>query len=90
MREPIKRKAGVDPEFSAIRLFPFSGSCGKILIHKRLGVLCSGAEMKTTAQKIVFFLLSMLFLFVMYRCAMSMKESGSPYVSFPNKIETFK
>jgi L-asparagine transporter-like permease len=46
--------------------------------------------MKETVQKIVFFVLSMMLLFLVYRCSMMMKESKSPYVNFPNKIDTFR
>ena len=46
--------------------------------------------MKGTVQKVIFFVLSMMLLFMIYRCSMAMKESKSPYMSFPNKIETFR
>ncbi|UCD57063.1 MAG: hypothetical protein JSV16_14810 [Candidatus Hydrogenedentota bacterium] len=46
--------------------------------------------MKETVHKIVFFVLSMLLLFLIYRCALYLKESESPYMRFPDKIETFR
>ena len=46
--------------------------------------------MKQTVQKIVLIGLALALIFIMFRCALSMKESGSPYIRFPNKIETFR
>jgi hypothetical protein len=46
--------------------------------------------MKGTIEKIIFFLLSMMLLFLIYKCAIGLKASNSPYVNFPNKIETFR
>jgi len=46
--------------------------------------------MKEAIQKIVLIVITVVLLFLLYRWAMTMKESGSPYISFPNKIETFK
>jgi hypothetical protein len=46
--------------------------------------------MKGTLQKVIFFVLSMMLLFLIYRCSMRMKDSNSPYLNFPNKIETFR
>jgi hypothetical protein len=46
--------------------------------------------MKAKLQKIAFIVLALVLLFLLYRWAMSLKESGSPYIEFPNKIETFK
>ena len=47
-------------------------------------------KMKGKLDKLVFFLLSMLILFFIFRWALNARKSNSPYVSFPNKIETFK
>ena len=47
-------------------------------------------NMRERIKKIVFFLLSMVFLFLIYRWALMLKESDSPYVNFENKIETFR
>lgn len=47
-------------------------------------------EMKQRIQKVVFFVVSLALLFLIYRCGMMMKESKSPYVRFPDKIDTFK
>jgi hypothetical protein len=46
--------------------------------------------MKAKIQKMIFLVLAMALLFVIYRWAMSMKDSGSPYIRFPDKIDTFK
>lgn len=46
--------------------------------------------MKEKIEKLVFFLLSMVILFMIFRWALQARESGSPYVSFPNKIDTFR
>ncbi len=46
--------------------------------------------MKVKLDKLVFFLLSMLILFFMLRWAFEVRHSDSPYISFPNKIETFR
>ena len=46
--------------------------------------------MKESVQKVIFFVLSMILLFLIYRCSMTMQESNSPYMNFPNKIETFR
>jgi L-asparagine transporter-like permease len=46
--------------------------------------------MKETTRKIVFFVLSMVLLFLLYRWAYEAKDSDSPYVRFPDKIETFR
>ena len=46
--------------------------------------------MRESVKKIVFFLLSMMFLFLIYRWALMLKESDSPYVNFENKIDTFR
>jgi hypothetical protein len=46
--------------------------------------------MKAKLQKIAFIALALVLLFLLYRWAISLKKSGSPYIQFPNKIETFK
>ncbi len=46
--------------------------------------------MKETIEKLIFFLLSMVILFLIFRWALKARHSTSPYVSFPNKIETFR
>lgn len=46
--------------------------------------------MKQSIVKIFLIGITLLFMFLLYRCAMTMKESGSKYIQFPNKIETFK
>ena len=46
--------------------------------------------MKEKVEKIIFFLLSMLLLLLLFRWALDARESDSPYVRFPNKIETFR
>jgi L-asparagine transporter-like permease len=46
--------------------------------------------MRETIQKIVFFVLSMVLLFLLYRWTYDARDSDSPYVRFPDKIETFR
>ena len=46
--------------------------------------------MKETIQKIIFFVLSIMILFLLIRWAFSARESSNPYVRFPDKIETFR
>ncbi len=46
--------------------------------------------MKKTIQAIVLIGLTLVLMFIMYRCTVAMKSSGSKYIDFPNKIETFK
>ena len=46
--------------------------------------------MKETTQEIIFFVLSMILLFFIVRWAYDVKDSDSPYVRFPDKIETFR
>jgi len=46
--------------------------------------------MKQNIQKVVFLVLSIVLLLLIFKCAMMMKESKSPYVRFPDKIDTFK
>ena len=46
--------------------------------------------MKGKLDKLVFFLLSILILFFALRWAFSVRNSKSPYISFPNKIEKFR
>lgn len=46
--------------------------------------------MKETIQKIIFFVLSMVILFLLLRWAFNARESNNPYVRFPDKIETFR
>ena len=45
---------------------------------------------KGTVEKVLFFLISMMLLFVVYQCAIALHKGGSSYVRFPDKIETFK
>ena len=47
-------------------------------------------KMKEKLEKLIFFLLSMVLLFLIYRWALEAKDSDSPYIRFPNKIETFR
>jgi len=46
--------------------------------------------MSERAQKIVFFVVSILLLAAIVYFSMSMKDSKSQYVTFPNKIDTFR
>ena len=46
--------------------------------------------MKGKIQKIIFVALALVLLLLLYRWAIGMKKSGSPYIDFPDKIETFK
>ena len=46
--------------------------------------------MKEKLEQLIFFLLSMVILFLVFRWALGARDSNSPYVSFPNKIETFR
>ena len=46
--------------------------------------------MKERIQKIVFFILSMILLLLIFRWALQARNSESPYISFPNKIDTFR
>ncbi len=46
--------------------------------------------MKKTIQKIIFFVLSIMILFLLIRWAFNARESKNPYVRFPDKIETFR
>jgi len=46
--------------------------------------------MRRKLGKLVFFLLSMVLLFILIRWAYNARDSDSPYVRFPDKIETFR
>jgi hypothetical protein len=46
--------------------------------------------MKEKIRELVFFLLSMLLLLLLLMWALEMRGSKSPYIRFPDKIETFK
>jgi len=46
--------------------------------------------MKERLQKLIFFLLSMALLFLIIRWALEIRDSDSPYIRFPDKIDTFK
>jgi hypothetical protein len=46
--------------------------------------------MREKAEKIIFFLLSMLVLFLVYLWAVYLNDSGSPYTRFPTNIEKFR
>ena len=59
-------------------------------MNKTLWLDWEDRTMKGTLQKVIFFVLSMMLLFLIYRCSMMMKNSNSPYLNFPNKIETFR
>ncbi len=46
--------------------------------------------MKETFQKVIFFVLSMALLFLLFQWVYDVRDSDSPYVRFPDKIETFR
>ena len=50
----------------------------------------AGKKMSDRLQKIIFFLLSMLVLFLIYIWAVHLTESDSSYARFPTNIEKFR
>ena len=46
--------------------------------------------MNKTAQKIIFFVLSMALLGLVVMWGFNAKKNNSPYVRFPDKIDTFR
>jgi len=49
-----------------------------------------GKKMSEKVQKIIFFLLSMLVLFLIYVWAVHLNESDSSYARFPTHIDKFR
>ena len=62
-------------QFADVRVLPES-----------MGIL----KVKQKIQRFALLVITLALLFLLYRWATGLKESGSQYIQFPDQIETFK